>query len=77
MLITEKRTIMTVNTDPAEQYAIEMVDYIATGLLHMLEDNKKSTMVNLVTGEVIDAEDLKRLCGILQGISYCTAWELE
>lgn len=77
MLITENRTVTTVNTDPAEQYAIEMVDFIAEGLLKILEDNKKTSMTNLVTGEVIDKEDLQRLCGILHGISYCTAWELE
>ena len=77
MLITENRTVITVNTDPAEQYAIEMVDFIAEGLLKILEGNKKTSMTNLVTGEVIDKEDLQRLRGILQGISYCTAWELE
>ena len=78
MLITEKKTIRaTVNIDPGEQYAIEVVDFIAEGLLKMLEEDEKTTMSNLVTGEVIDKEDLQRLRGILQGIGYCTAWELE
>ena len=78
MLITEHKTVKaTVNLDPAEQYAIEVVDFIAESVLKMLEENKKATMSNLATGEVIDKEDLQRLRGILQGISYCTAWELE
>ena len=78
MKITEKRTVRTtVDIDPAEQYAIEVVDFIAEKLLKMLEDNKKLEMVNLATGEVIDKEDLKRLRGVLQGISHCREWVLE
>ena len=78
MLMTEKRTIRTtVTIDPAEQYAIEVVDFIAESLLEMLEDNKKSEMMNFATGEIIDTDDLKRFCGILQGISHCREWVLE
>lgn len=77
MLITENKIAITANTYPAEQHAIEMVDFIAESLLKILEGNKKTSMTNLVTREVIDKEDLQRLRGILQGISYCTAWELE
>ena len=78
MLITEKRTVRTtVNIDPAEQYAVEVVDFIAESLFEMLEDNKKLEMVSPATGEIIDKEDLKRLRGVLQGISHCKEWVLE
>ena len=78
MLITEKRTVRTtVNIDPAEQYAIEVVDFIAESLFEMLEDNKKLEMVSPATGEIIDKEDLKRIRGVLQGISHCREWVLE
>lgn len=78
MLITEKRTVRTtVNIDPAEQYAIEVVDSIAKSLFEMLEDNKKSEMMNFATGEIIDTDDLKRFRGVLQGISHCREWVLE
>lgn len=78
MLITEKRMVRTtVSVDPGECYAIEVVDSIAEGLFKMLEDNKKLEMVSPATGEVIDKEDLKRLRGVLQGISHCREWVLE
>ena len=78
MLITEKRMIRaTVSVDPGECYAIEVVDSIAESLLKMLEDNKKFGMVSPATGEIIDKEDLKRLRGILQGISHCREWVLD
>jgi hypothetical protein len=78
MLITEKRTVRTtVNIDPAEQYAIEVVDFIAESLFEMLEDNKKLEMTSPATGEVIDKHDLQRVRGVLQGISHCKEWVLE
>lgn len=78
MKITEKRTVITtVDIDPAEQYAIEVVDLIAEKLFETLEDNKKIEIVSPATGEVIDKEDLKRLRRVLQGISHCREWVLE
>jgi hypothetical protein len=78
MLMTERRTVRTtVTIDPAEQYAIEVVDFIAESLLEMLEDNKKTEMMNSATGEIIDTDDLRRFRGILQGISHCREWVLE
>ena len=78
MLITEKRTVRaTVTIDPAEQYAIEVVDSIAESLLEMRADNKKTEMMNFATGEIVDTDDLQRLRGILQGISHCREWVLE
>jgi hypothetical protein len=78
MLMTERRTVRTtVTIDPAEQYAIEVVDFIAESLLEMLEDNKKTEMMNFATGEIIDTDDLRRFRGILQGISHCKEWVLE
>ena len=78
MLMTEKTTIRTtVTIDPGEQYAIGVVDFIAESLIKMLEDNKKLEMASPATGEIIDKEDLKRLRGVLQGISHCREWVLE
>lgn len=78
MKITEKRTVRTtLDIDPAEQYAIEVVDFIAEKLFEMLEDNKKLEMVSPATGEVIDKQDLQRFRGVLQGISHCREWVLE
>lgn len=78
MKITEKRTVRTtLDIDPAERYAIEVVDFIAEKLFEMLEDNKKLEMLSPATGEVIDKEDLKRFRGVLQGISHCREWVLE
>ena len=78
MLITEKRTVRTtVNIDPAEQYAIEVVTSIAESLFEMLEDNKKMEMVSPATGEVVNKEDLKRLWGVLHGIRHCKEWMLD
>lgn len=78
MKITEKITVRTtVDIDPAEQYAIEVVDFIAEKLFETLEDNKKIEMLSPATGEVIDKEDLKRLRGVLQGISHCREWVLK
>jgi hypothetical protein len=78
MLITEKRVVRAiVSVDPGECYAIEVVDSIAESLFKMLEDNKKTEMMNFATGEIIDTDDLRRFRGILQGISHCREWVLE
>lgn len=78
MLMTERRTVRTtVTIEPIEQNAIEVVDFIAESLLEMLEDNKKTEMMNFATGEIIDTDDLRRFRGILQGIGHCREWVLE
>lgn len=78
MKIIEKRTVRTtVDIDPAEQYAIEVVTAIAENLFDMLEENKKLEMVNPATGEIIDKQDLKRVYGILHGIRNCREWVLD
>lgn len=78
MLITEKRVVRAiVSVDSGECLAIEVVDSIAESLLEMLEDNKKTEMMNFATGEIIDTDDLRRFRGILQGISHCKEWVLE
>lgn len=78
MLATEK-TIRraAISIDPAENYAIDMVNSIAETIIEMLEDNQATQISSLTTGELIDRNDLCRLRGILSGLQNSICWEIE
>ena len=78
MLVTEKKiTRVRVGLDDNEIASLNGVYSMADCFIEILDENKAKMFMNPATGEIIDKEDLKRLRGVLQGISHCREWVLE
>lgn len=78
MLITEKKiTRVVTRMDDNEIAALNDVYAIADYFIEILDDNKAEWFMNPATGEIIDKDDLMRMCGIISGLNHCREWVLE
>ena len=49
----------------------------ALKIIEILNENKADMFMNPTTGEIIDKDDLMRMCGIISGLNHCREWVLE
>ena len=80
MLITEKTITVTnavVKLDSNEIASLVDVHDIIDCYLLMLNDNDAEQMHSPLTGELIDRDDLRRVMGVISGLTHCREWVLE
>ena len=78
MLVTEKKiTRVRVGLDDNEIASLNDVYSMADCFIETLDENKAKMFMNPATGEIIDRDDLMRMCGIISGLNHCREWVLE
>lgn len=78
MLVTEKKiTRVITKLDGNEITALNDVHFLADCFITTLNENEAKEFMNPATGEVIDRDDLMRMCGIISGLKFCGEWILE
>ena len=78
MLVTEKTiTRVKVGLDDNEIASLNDVYSIADCFIEIFNENKATEFMNPATGEIIDIDDLMRMCGIISGLIHCREWVLE
>ena len=75
-LTYEKIETMSINLYEEEVAAFEIVENVLCKLQMQLSIRGKE-MVSMETGEVINATDIAKARGILDGIANLVAWELK
>ncbi len=80
MLVAEKKITVTnavVKLDSNEIASLVDVHDIIDCYLLMLNDNDAEQMHSPLTGELIDRDDLRRVMGVISGLTHCREWVLE